>query len=258
MPDLVIVKDDELLVSTWDLSKGFQSEHRQIKRLIDDNLADFEEVGERKIESERSLILRFQNAKSNVKKSGRPVIEYFLNETQSTYLITLLRNNDVVKKFKKHLTKEFFRQRKLLNKLITQRVNAEWLEKRAAGKIERRIETDKIKEFIEYAKGQGSESAGQYYTTISRMENESLINIEVLEMRFKNVREIVDGLSLDMLKMADIIVGNSLTEGMLSNMFYRDIYKLARDRVEAYSLLMGKKPKRLGTSSKLSNQLLIS
>jgi hypothetical protein len=120
------------------------------------------------------------------------------------------------------------------------------------------FEINKIKEFIEYAKSQGSKSAEKYYMIISKMENESLINIEILEMHFKNVRDVVEGLSLDLLKMADLIVANALKEGMISNMFYKDIYTLARDRVEAYSLLMGKKPKRLLSSTKLLNKLLVT
>ena len=39
---------------------------------------------------------------------GRPIVTYYLNEQQATFLMTLLRNNKVVVEFKKQLVKAFF------------------------------------------------------------------------------------------------------------------------------------------------------
>jgi phage regulator Rha-like protein len=230
--NIIIIENDDLLVGTWDLAEGFGVEHRAITRLIEKYKTEFEELG--------FVTTRLQQIDPT--KRGRRVQEYRLNEPQSVYLTTLLTNNQIVRKFKMFLTKEFFRQRKLLSKLLAQRQNQEWLEKRENGKIERRLETDKIQEFIAYAKAQGSESADKYYMIISKMENTALFSLELLEQKFPNLRDVVSGFALDSLKMADRIVGRALTEGMEKNFHYKDIYKLAKVRVETFADSIGKTP----------------
>jgi hypothetical protein len=141
--------------------------------------------------------------------------------------------------FKKFLTKEFYRQRRLIQKLLVQRQNADWLEKRNAGKIDRRVETDAIKEFIEYAKSQGSQNAPKYYMVISKMENKSLF-LNLIEIAFPNLRDVVSGISLTKLQMADRIVAKALKEGMENKMHYKEIFLLAKARVESFADLVGK------------------
>ncbi len=232
---LVIVKNENLLVGTADLAKGFGVNHRDIKDLINKYKSEFEEWG----------VIAFQTQKPTSKNGGRPLDELLLNEEQATYLCTLLRNHDTARDFKRKLTREFFRQRKLLIKLVSQQQNQEWLEKRATGKIERRLETDTIKLFVEYAKEQGSKSAEKYYMVISKMENNSLFALDFMGQKFPNLRDILDGFALDSLKMADHIVGRSLKDGMKDKIHYKDIYKKARDSVESFAILMGKTPLRM-------------
>ena len=232
---ILIIKGDDLFIGTWELSKNFQIEHRAIKKLVRKYSSEFDDVG--------SIAPAMQRIKPE--KAGGVIEEYLLNEPQATYLSTLLTNNDVVRKFKCHLTKEFFRQRKLLYKLLssitTKKQNEEWLEKRASGKIERKLETDTIQAFIQYAINQGSKNAERYYMSISKMENSALF-IDYLQQKFPNLREIVNGFALDSLKMADHIVGKALKEGMAAMIPYKEIYQLARERVETFAGVIGKTP----------------
>jgi phage regulator Rha-like protein len=232
---LVIIKNESLLVRTSDLSKGFGVEHRDLKNIINKYKTEFEEWG----------VIAFEMHKPTSKKGGRPIDDFLLNEEQATYLCTLLRNHDMARSFKRTLTREFFRQRRFLIKLLSQKQNREWLEKREAGKIERRLETDTIKEFVDYAKSQGSCNAEKYYMIISKMENNSLFALDFIGQKFPNLRDILDGFALDSLKMADHIVAKSLKDGMLEKLNYKDIYKKCRDCVEQYAKLMGKTPLRL-------------
>lgn len=230
--NLLVIKDNDVFVGTWKLSKGFEVEHRALKRLVKRYQSEFEELG--------FVATPLQQIDS--KKRGRQVEEYLLNEPQATYITTLLTNNSIVRKFKLHLTKEFFRQRKLLALLLVQKQNAEWYEKRASGKIERRLETDAIQEFIEYAKAQGSESADKYYMVISKMENAALFHLELLTQKFPNIRDVVEGFQLDSLKMADRIVGRTLKEGMKNKIPYKEIYQIAKTKVESFAEAIGRSP----------------
>ncbi len=249
---IVKMENNDLWVGTFDLSKGFGLEHRYLKRLIEKYPNEFSEFGIVKKafrNSENEVCFESDSllpVTTNIgKKRGGQVEEYVINEQQYFFLATLCQNSEKIVKFKKAITKQFFKMRKILNDFTIQKQNAEWIAKRDAGKIERRLETDMIKEFVEYAIKQGSKSANKYYMIISKMENTTLLNIELLNQEFDNMRDHVEGLDLDLLKMADLIVSQALKEGMQREMWYKDIYILARDRVEAFAILMGKSPLRL-------------
>jgi phage regulator Rha-like protein len=229
---LVYIKDNDLVVGTGALSQGFGVEHRALKKLINKYKNEFEEFG----------LIASPVQKVDPNNKGRRLEEYELNEPQAAYLSTLLTNNEIVRKFKRFLVREFFRQRKLLIKLLAQKQNAEWLEKRELGKIDRRIETDAIKEFVEYATSQGSQHAKQYYLIISKMENSTLFNLDMLELKYPNLRDLMGGYQLSTLQNADRIVARALKEGMEKQLNYKDIYKLAKERIERFVELVGKSP----------------
>lgn len=242
--ELILVQNNELFVGTLSLAHGFNISHQAIKKLIVKYKDRFARVGEREVGDQiLAPISGFQIQKFKSKKR-RPDTEFLVNEPQAMFLITLLRNNEIVLSFKEKLVKEFIKMRRFIQKLTIQRQNAEWIEKRTAGKIERRVETDSIKVFIEYAISQGADPKGSrhYYENISKMENKALFNLELIKFEYKNFRDIVSGLGLDALKMADRIVAKALKDGMEKRMYYKDIYQLAKARVESFADSMGKIP----------------
>lgn len=52
--------------------------------------------------------------------------------------------------------------------------DASWLGIRQDGKLARRTFTDEIKDFVDYAKGQGSQSADKYYMVFTKLVNSKL------------------------------------------------------------------------------------
>jgi len=282
MKNVIEYIDNDLYVGTWNLSLDFEVEHRSLKQTVKNNLKDIIEVGE--VEPKKRLVDRrivesknykktakdektndITNVLSQRKKSmrlGPPITEYLLNEPQATFVIILLKGHykkgqdyiPKVVKFKKHLTSQFFKQRKILTKLLSQKQNAEWLAKRDSGKLERRIETDAIKKFVDYCKIQGSKNAEKYYMIISKMENNSLFFFEFIAQRNPNIREIAEGFQLDSLQMADRIVARALVEGMERKMFYKDIFQLSKERVLQFAKVIGKTPLEIC----LSKQKLIN
>lgn len=115
----------------------------------------------------------------------------------------------------------------------------EWKQVRAEGKGDRRIETDAIKEFIEYAKSQGSKSAEKYYVNLSRMENKALF---LVEQKYPNLRERLGISQLRTIQMADRIVAKALEDGMNQSLHYKEIYKLAKGQVETFAGCIGQSP----------------
>lgn len=231
MHNIVMIQNKDCFVGTWDLSKGFNVEHRAITRLVEKYRNEFEELG----------VVATPLQQPSGKKGGRKVEEYVLNEPQTTYLTTLLTNNFEVRSYKLRLTKMFFSQRKLIASLIAQQQNEEWLQKRAEGKISRRFETDTIKEFVSYAKSQGSTNAEKYYVNITQMENKSVF-IDFVNQKFPNIRNTVSSHGLHLLESADLIVEKALRDGMTQKLPYKEIYLLAKERVETYTRIIGKTP----------------
>ena len=224
MNELVQIIKDVPVVSTLDMWKGLNVEHNAIMQLIKKYEKDFQDI----------RTFQFLKSKST---GGRPTSFCYLDEEQATFLITLMKNSVVVVKFKRRLTKEFFRIRKLLSSLSSQRQNAEWLETRNTGKEKRRIETDTIQRFVAYAVSQGSQNAKRYYANISKMQNKSLFFIE---QKFKNIRDILNLQQLSIVICADEIVSKALEDGMNRKLNYKEIYQLAKTRIESVAEIHGK------------------
>lgn len=228
MGELVQIKNNELLTNTLVIAKGMELNHRAVMSLVNKYSDRLEGRG----------VLTFEMSKPiKGENNGRPVKYAIVNESQFLFLATLMRNSEKVLDFKDQLTKEFVRQRKMIARLLSQRQNAEWIEKREQGKLARRAETDVIQKFVEYAKKQGSVHADKYYTLLSSMENKALF---VITEKFPNLRNILDGMQLSIIASADIAVSRALKEGMEQGLPYRDIYQLAKDRLEQFSEIVGK------------------
>lgn len=222
--DLVVKSiENDLVVSTLDMWKPLDVDHNAILKLVKKYEQDFQEI--------RTFGFEIQ------KSAGRPTTFCYLNEEQATFLITLMKNSPRVVPFKKKLTREFYRMKKFIAQQMNQKANAEWLENRANGKLIRKIETDTLKRFVEYATAQGSKNAHHYYSNISSMQNKALFFID---QKFKNVRDLLDIHQLTTLQIADRIVIRALEEGMAANLGYKEIYQKAKQNIETFAAIHGK------------------
>ena len=227
MNKLVQSKNDHAFTTTFIVAEGVKLEHRAVMQLIKTHYEAVKELGETTFEM------------TLLKRKFKPVKYYELTEIQATFLITLMRNSEIVIKFKSALTKDFFKMRRMLDTQAMQQTNKQWIEARESGKLERRVETDVIKDFVDYASGQGSKNAKKYYMAISKMENKALFFVE---QKYKNLRNILSLRDLAAVQTADTIVSKALQDGMDNYMDYKDIFKMAKERVELFAELRGKSP----------------
>jgi len=223
MDNLIIFSGKEPRVSTEVIATGVKNSHNTVKTLLKTHQIKLEELG--------ALPFRI------LKTKGRPMEVWYLNEQQVTFLITLMRNSENVVDFKLKLTKEFYKMKAVIADIAVRQQNTEWLEQRESGKILRKEQTDVIKNFIEYATSQGSENAGRYYGNITKMENQALF---ILEQKFDNIRQILTGQQLAMISAADHITETAIKEGMEMEFPYKEIYKLAKLRVETFANMIPK------------------
>ena len=226
MNNLVQTKDKNAFTTTLIIAKGVKLEHRAVVQLLDTH-------------KEQEIFKHLEWFKKREKRQGKPTRCAELTELQATFLITLMRNSPIVIKFKAALSKDFFKMRRALDKIATQQDNKQWIEARNAGKIDRRLETDVIKVFVDYATAQGSKSAERYYTNISTMENKALFFVE---QKYKNLRDVLGMTELLVVQQADMIVSKALKDGMDNKMYYKDVFLLAKERIEMFAEIRGKSP----------------
>jgi hypothetical protein len=228
MNDLVVIKNDVPVISTFDLfSRMGYSEHRNLKETIDKHIDSFNEFG----------VMRFETVKPKSSNGGRPVKCYLLNEEQFTFLAMLMKNTSEVVKLKVKVAKEFIRMRQTLANIIAQQKDPQWQNVRADGKAVYLQKTDVIKQFVDYATSQGSNSANKYYMSLAKMENQALFFIEA---KYKNLREIMTIKQLMQVATADDVIEKAIREGMEQNLHYKQIYQLAKERVIAFANIIGK------------------
>lgn len=95
--NLVKKQNDELVTTSLIVADGTESQHASVIRLVRDNIADFEEFGGVGFE-----IQPFETAGGTQKRSVA-----VLNREHAMLLMTYMRNNKIVRDFKKNLIKAF-------------------------------------------------------------------------------------------------------------------------------------------------------
>ncbi|MEK5277650.1 MULTISPECIES: Rha family transcriptional regulator [Paenibacillus] len=201
MNELVKVKGSDVFTDTLIIAEGIQRKHDSVTKLIKRYKNDFEELGK------VGLTVRASG-------SGQKQNVYELNETQAVFILTLMDNSLMVRKFKKELSRQFV----TLRHLLLERQSSEWLQTRKHGKLVRRQETDVIAELIVYAKKQGSKNADMLYMNYSKLVN-SLVDIKAGQ------RELATEKVLSVIALIEDLILNTVQEEMSAGVYYKEIYQ---------------------------------
>lgn len=127
MYELVEVKKNEVFTTSKIIAECTGNKHHAIRTLIQKYESDFNNSDYGKLSFEMRPL-----------PSGQTEKVYLLNEQQSTLLMTYLRNNDIVREFKKNLVNQFYKMRNF----ILEKQSKEWKETRRISKENRLQETD--------------------------------------------------------------------------------------------------------------------
>lgn len=232
MNQLVIIKKNDVLTDSLVIANGTGYEHHSITRKIRDYEKDFLELGK----------IDFMDVPSinKTEKRGRKQKIYLLNEPQASYLITLLDNNEIVRRFKLELVKEFFRMRRF----ILERQTAEWQQSRSAGKKIRKDETDVIlTKLIPLAESQGSKNAEKLYMAYSKLVNGTL-GIKAGQ------RDNLPLAYVDAIRFFERAISNIVLIEVDKGTHYKDIYQICKAKCQII--------KELSFLPKLEKKKLIS
>ncbi len=109
--------------------------------------------------------------------------------------------------------------------LLLERSSPIWQDTRSLGKEIRRIETDAIKQFVGYAKAQGSQNAERYYTNLSRLADRTA-GIED--------RDKAQVVQLTSLLLVEKVVAREIAQGIEAGTHYKAIYQAIKDKLAAF------------------------
>lgn len=216
MNELVTIRGKDVFINSLIIAEGTQNEHESVIRLIQRYEEKFNRWGK----------IYFTDLKSGNKNGdmrGRPTKVAFFNEQQATFLITLLRNTDVVLEFKSELVDQFYKMRQV----IMQRTTLDWQETRRIGKLTHRSETDIIADLIKYAKTQGSKHADQLYQVYSKLANK-IVGLKGGERDIASIKQ------LNTLDDVESMIFHIIQRGMAQCKHYKEIYQDCKIRLDAF------------------------
>lgn len=223
MNDLVIVKRDKVFCDSLMVADRFGKPHYEILKTIEgENRGDKHINGlidnlfecDSRVNTRQYFILD-----SYKDSSGRTNKMYLLSRDGFTLLVMGFTGRDALDWKLKYLGA--FNQ---MERLLMERQTSEWQALRAQSKDVRKIETDSVKDFVEYAMNQGSENAWRYYSNLTKLVNKAA---------GITTRNLATGTQLNSVMFLDRMIGGVLRQGMAQGMEYKDIYDLCKGKVLA-------------------------
>lgn len=213
MYELVEVRQDKVFTNSKVIAEGTRNQHKNVREIIQKYEKIFAETPE----------LGKVTFKTEPLPSGQKEKIYLLNEGQSMFLMTLLRNDGVdgvVVKFKARLASEFIRMRNF----IREKQSKLWTDTRIANKENRLKETDVIKLLADYAKEQGSSHSDKLYMTYTKLAKKVA----------GGKRDEISVSELNNLTLAESIIKQTIEIDMSMGMNYKDIYRDCKGRIEQF------------------------
>ena len=120
-----------------------------------------------------------------------------------------------------------------MERALSNQQNLSWQDQRRNGKLARREVTDTIQTFIAYAERQGSKNAHHYYKHVTTATYKALFIIK--DQGGKSFRDLLDSMQLSFLTTAEYVAAKAIEDGMAERLFYKDIYRLAKERIESFA-----------------------
>jgi len=108
----------------------------------------------------------------------------------------------------------------------------QWITQRKQSKLGRRLETDVIQQFVDYATGQGSENAKFYYKHIT---NASYKALGLIQHKQPKLRDTLDWMELSWLTSAEWVAKQSILKHMAAKEHYKTIFVLVRQDIERFA-----------------------
>lgn len=209
--------DNQICVDSRDIAKEFGRQHKNVLQTLDELLAD-------------GTISRLESKPSNYTKRGKQYRRYELNEAGFLKAMPFIGGHKS-REGQKRLVDEFLRLRRQLDRQSKERETLAYQVARLSGKDSRGILTDTIKQFVDYARSQGSQHSDRYYKNITDSAYRVMVDIE---QPTSEIRELLTAIQLSTLSTLELIAAQALTEGMEGQQPYKAIYQAMKTALEGF------------------------
>jgi len=225
VPEIYIIqKQGQILTTSLDVAEKFGKRHDNVLQSIRKIVEEMPERG----------ALNFKET-SYIDESNRRKPMYDI--TRSGFSVLVMGFNGRKALEWKFLYEDAFS--KMEHALLNQS-NISWQDDRKAGKITRREETDVIRDFVEYAHSQGSTKANFYYKHLTNATYKALF---LVADKFPGqFRDLLNSRQLSFLRSAEIVAADALKDGMAQGLFYKDIFQLAKTKLQGCAQIFGVSP----------------
>lgn len=230
--DLVRQIKNDFFTNTLILAENLEVPHKELLKTVKRTLGKVEKQG-----AQRTIVFLESSFKN---KQGRTYPMYEMNEDAYMLLAMQLSQYDNAFAVQIAIIKAF---RSMAIALVNQQ-NISWIEARQNGKIARVAETDIIKEFVDYATKQGSQSAKMYYMNITKMTNKAL-EFMIQDKTGVPIRDLSSLDNLGFIMALDKRAGSAIEYGMANQMHYKDIFHYAKAEVNKLADVLVFKPKQI-------------
>jgi len=233
--ELVSLRGETAFTTSMIIAEKFEKEHFNVLRDIDKYIKD--------LSLQNLMVNSYFREISFINPRGREYRGFEVTEMGFALVALSFRGS---KAFEFKL--DFIRAFKAMQDLLLERAAADWQRARLQIKGARRHLTDVIQDLVEYATNQGSTNAKHYYTLITRETYKALKFIEKNEKVGTGFRDTLNRMDLAYLIAAETICEQWIIVGMQEGYHYKDIYRLAMDKVIEYGehvIIPAKEARRL-------------
>lgn len=210
MNDLVYLKRNDAFTDSLTVAESFGKQHTKVIRAIENLIEGLPKNGDTPI---------FIKTWYKHPQNGERYAKYLMNRDGFSLLVMGFTGKKALEWKVKYINA--FNS---MEKIIREKSTVIWLETRKAGMITRKAETDIIKKLVDYAKNQGSGHADMLYMTYSKLAN-----------KYAGVdkRDNATVMQLNNLSLMEHIILNVIQNGITAGMYYKEIYKASKARLES-------------------------
>jgi Rha family phage regulatory protein len=212
MTSLVRIVRNGVYCDSITVAKSFDKQHFHVLRDIDSL-----------IESDDALThpdLDVLNFVERTREYRGQKTRYFDMDEDAFAMLALGFTGNKARYFKRMFIHEFRAQKEALAIREANFADSEWAFGRSRGKNARKLETDAIKSFIEYARAQGHEFKGNPYATLT---NKSYRAIGLMREISKPARDMIDLISLTKIQSLELTIASSFMRYMAEGDHYSAI-----------------------------------
>jgi Rha family phage regulatory protein len=231
MKSLVDIVAGEIVTDSKIVAKELGAKHSFVIEVINDVLNDFPDL---RVQHDATL-----NSKKPIEYCklenrtyrGQDFIGAVMNREFFTLLVMRFRS-EKAKKIQRAFNSAFYEMERRLLQVESNQGNQEWITQRNQSKLGRRLETDVIQKFVDYATSQGSENAKYYY---KHLTNASYKALGLIQHKQPKLRDTLDWMELSWLTSAEWVARQSILKHMEANEHYKAIFVLAKQDIEKFA-----------------------